>query len=172
MKRRTLLTGAASALALTAGCAGDAPETPDDGPANTESPTPTDDAETESPTATPAPPSIVSRSLEPREECGEAGSATITTDGAAVVVEGCIVGKNGCMVPSLESAAYDAAADELAVGVVTADSSGEDEACTQQIVHRGYAVTVEFDGGLPGTTTVTHDGMEGEREVARAETNG
>ncbi|MBP1988273.1 hypothetical protein [Halolamina salifodinae] len=154
MERRTFLTAAAGLLAATAGCVGGGPETPDDGPATT--PTP----------------SITARSLEPLEGCHEAGSALISADGTTVTVEGCIVGKNGCMVAALDSATYDADADELTVRVVTEDESDTDEMCTQQIVHRGYRATVEFDGGLPGTTTVIHDGMDGEQQVAQAETNG
>jgi hypothetical protein len=159
MERRTFLTGVAGVLAATAGCVGSAPATPDDGPA--------DDA-----TGTPVPPSITSRSLDPRDDCGEAGNASISTDGTSVVVEGCITGRNGCMVAALESATYDAEADELTVRVVTEDESGTDEMCTQQIVHRGYRVTVAFGGGLPGTTTVIHDGMDGERQAAQDETAG
>ncbi|WP_049979901.1 hypothetical protein [Halolamina rubra] len=159
MERRTLLTGAAGALATIAGCVGSSPETPDDGP-----------AATDTPTATPAAPTITARSLEPREECPEPGSASIAAEGSTVTVEGCIVGKNGCMVASLASATYDAEADELAVRVATRDDTDEDEMCTQQLVERGYTVTVEFDGGLPGTTTVTHDGVDGEQQVAQRQT--
>jgi hypothetical protein len=161
MERRTFLTGAAGVLATVAGCVGSAPETPDDGP-----------ADTGDSTETPTPPSITGRSLEPREDCPNPSSASITTDGNSVVVEGCITGRNGCKVAALESATYDAAADELSVRVVTEDESDTDEMCTQQIVHRGYRVTVEFDGRFPGTTTVTHDGMDGERQVAESETGG
>ena len=159
MERRTFLAAATGALATTAGCVGSAPETPDSGSADTPSDTPTT-------------PSIVSRSLEPREDCPERGSASISTDGDSVVVEGCITGRNGCMVAALESAAYDAEADELSVRVETEDESEPDEMCTQALVHRGYTVTVEFENGLPGTTTVTHDGADGERQVAQSETGG
>ena len=115
-------------------------------------------------------PTITGRSLEPREDCSEPGSATISTDGTTVTVEGCIVGRNGCMVASLASATYDAEADELAVRVATRDDADTDELCTQQLVERGYTVSVQFDGGLPGTTTVTHDGADGERQVAQSDT--
>lgn len=157
MKRRAFITAATGLLAATAGCVGGEPSTPDGGSGGT-------------PTSTPASPSISSRALEPREECVSPDDAAISTDGTTVVVEGCIVGKNGCMVAALASATYDADADELAVRVVTEDDSEPDEACTQQLVNRGYRVTVAFDGALPGTTVVTHDGVEGEQEVARAET--
>ena len=160
MERRTFLTGVAGVLAATAGCVGSAPETPDDGPVDS-------DDTTETPTA----PSITSRSFEPRDDCPEAGSASISTDGSSVVVEGCITGRNGCMVAALEAATYEPDADELSIRVVTEDESDTDEMCTQQIVHRGYRVTVAFDGGLPGTTTVIHDGMDGERQVAQSETD-
>ena len=163
MDRRTFLAGAAGASSVLAGCVGSAPETPDDGPATTD---------TESPTGTPTPesPSITSQSLESRGDCDSSGSASIATDGTTVTVEGCIAGRNGCMVAALASASYDADADELSVRVTTEDESEPDEACTQAIVHRGYRVTVEFDGALPGSTTVVHAGMNGEQQVAQSET--
>ncbi|GAB7094872.1 hypothetical protein JCM30237_20250 [Halolamina litorea] len=158
MERRPFLVGTASVLAATAGCVGDAPTTPDDGPAATDTDTPPM-----------SPPTITDRSFEPRENCPEPGSATVSTDDARVIVEGCIVGRNGCMVASLASATYDAVADELSVRVTTVDESEPDEMCTQQLVHRGYRAEIRFDGGLPATTVVTHDGADGEREVARTE---
>ncbi|GAB7012200.1 hypothetical protein [Halolamina salina] len=185
MERRTFLAGTAAALSTVAGCVGDAPETPDggaeptdtDGGTDTETPetdTPEDGTpdDTDTPTETPsgASTAIVSRSLEQQGDCDSPGSASIAADGATVTVEGCIVGRNGCTYPALESARYDADADELTVRVVAEDKSDPDESCTQALVSRGYVVTVEFDGARPGTTTVVHDGAEGQRQVAQSST--
>ncbi|WP_435118603.1 hypothetical protein [Halolamina sp. C58] len=187
MERRTFLAGTAAALSAVAGCVGEPPETPDDGaePTDTDEETDTDTPGTDTPadgtpddTDTPgdtpsgASTAIVSRSLEQQGECDSGGNASISTEGTTVTVEGCITGRNGCMYPALAAASYDADADELTVRVTTEDESDPDEACTQALVQRGYLVTVEFDGSLPGTTTVFHDSMDEERQVARAETDG
>lgn len=155
MDRRTLLTGGGAVLATLAGCTG----------------TPSEGSPTGSPTPTPAPPRITDRSLELREQCERPGTATITTDGDAVVVEGCIVGINGCHRPVLERARYDQAADELQVRVTT-EAPATAEACTQQLVDLPYRVTVTFANGRPGTTTVVHDGANGEQQAGDAETGG
>jgi FtsP/CotA-like multicopper oxidase with cupredoxin domain len=180
MERRTFLAGTVAALSAVAGCVGEPPETPDNGaePTDTEEQTGTDTpadgtpGDTDTPADTPsgASTSIVSRSLEQQGDCNSPGNASIATDGATVSVEGCITGRNGCMYPALGAASYDAEADELTVRVTTENESDPDEACTQALVQRGYEVTVEFDGSLPGTTTVYHDSMDEEQQVARSET--
>lgn len=157
MKRRTFITSAATAFAVTTGCVGSGPETPDNGPAT-------------SPPPTGVPPVIIASSLEPRTECNEPGSATISAEEETVIAEGCIVGKNGCQVAALDTANYDVDSDVLHVRVVTADSSDRDEACTQQLVNRGYRITVEFEGPLPARTTVTHDGVNGEQQAGQSNT--
>jgi len=159
MDRRTMLIGVGTVLATLAGCTG----------ASTEG-TPTDSATpTSTPTPTPAPPRITDQSLEAREQCEEPDAATITTSGDAVVVEGCIVGKDGCQRPVLESARYDERADELQVRVTT-EAPSDAEVCTQQLVDLPYRVTVTFANGRPGTTTVVHDGANGEQQAGEAET--
>jgi hypothetical protein len=182
MERRTFLAGTAAALSTVAGCVGEPPETPDDGaePTDTEGETDTDTPEdgtpedTDTPADTPsgASTSIVSRSLEQQGDCDSPGSASIATEGTTVTVEGCITGRNGCMFPALAAASYDGDADELTVRVTTEDESDPDESCTQALVQRGYVVTVEFDDTLPGTTTVVHDSMDEEQQVAQSETGG
>jgi len=180
MERRTFLAGTVAALSAVAGCVGEPPETPDNGaePTDTEEQPETDTpvdgtpGDTDTPTDTPsgASTSIVSRSLEQQGDCDSPGTASIATDGATVTVEGCITGRNGCTFPALAAENYDAEADELTVRVTTEDESGPDESCSQGLVHRGYVVTVAFDGSLPGTTTVYHDSMDEERQVAQSET--
>lgn len=156
MQRRTYLAAVVAAAGSAAGCTNRG--TPTDTPASTPSATPT-----------PAPPRITDRSFERRENCDESGAATIAVEGTAVVVEGCIVGKDGCQRPMLDRASYDADADELRVRVATETASDAD-VCTQQLVDLPYTATVTFENGLPGTTTVVHDGVDGETQVARAET--
>lgn len=159
MQRRTYLTSIAAALAATAGCTGGS--TGDTGSTESESPT-------ESPTATPSQPRITEYSLEGRENCDEPGAAEIAVDGNDVVVDGCIVGKDGCQVPVLDNVVSEA--DELEVRVTTEKRTDAD-ACTQQLVDLPYRVTVTFENGLPGTTRVIHDGVDGERQAGKAETN-
>lgn len=159
MQRRTYLTSIAAALAATAGCTGGSAG--DAGSTESESPT-------GSPTPTPSQPRITEYSLEGRENCDEPGAAEIAVDGQVVVVEGCIVGKDGCQVPVLDSVGYEA--DELEVRVTTEKRSDAD-ACTQQLVDLPYRVTVAFENGLPGTTRIIHDGVDGERQAGEAETN-
>lgn len=155
MDRRTMLTGVGALLTTLAGCTG----------------APSEGTPTGSPTPTPAPPRIIDQSLEPREQCERPGTATITTDGDAVVVEGCIVGNNGCHRPVLERAHYDQDADKLQVRVTT-EAPSTAEACTQQLVELPYRVRVTFANDRPGTTTVIHDGVNGELQAGDAETGG
>lgn len=165
MQRRSFITTVAAALGtgVTAGCvANDPGGDPATGTEQNESSDSTDSPE---PT-----PSKTGESLERRDECGNPDSASISTESNAVTVEGCIVGKNGCQVPALADATYDADADELTVTVTTEKDSDAD-ACTQQLVNLGYTATVEFEGGLPETTTVIHSGAETDGQVAQAKTN-
>lgn len=167
MDRRTYLaTLAGIATGTVAGCVGSGAGGDDNGGGDdTPSPTPT-----EPPAATPA---MGDPSFERTGDCDSGGSATVSVASNGheeVVVEGCIVGANGCSQAVLGSVDYAAAADELTVVVGTEEERGEDEACTQALVYRGYRVAVPFEGGTPATTAVVHDGAEGRREVARADT--
>jgi hypothetical protein len=163
MQRRTYLAAVAAALGATAGCTGGAGDaaSPTESESATETPTPT-------PTPTPAQPQVTDYGLEPRENCDQRGSASISVDGQDVIIEGCIVGKDGCQEAVLDSVAYEA--DELTVRVATEKREGA-EACTQQLVDLAYTATVAFENGLPGTTRLIHDGAEGEREAGTADTN-
>lgn len=156
MQRRTYLSAVVATAGSVAGCT------------NRGAPTDTS-ASTPSATPTPASPRITDRSFEGRENCGDPGAATIAVEGVTVVVEGCIAGKNGCQRPVLDRASYDARADELRVRVATETPSDAD-ACTQQLVDLPYTVTVTFENGRPGRTMVVHDGVDGEQQVAQAET--
>jgi hypothetical protein len=164
MQRRTYLAAVAAALGATAGCTGGAGDaaSPTESESATETPTPTP------PPPTPAQPQVTDYGLEPRENCDQRGSASISVDGQDVIIEGCIVGKDGCQEAVLDSVAYEA--DELTVRVATEKREGA-EACTQQLVDLAYTATVTFENGLPGTTRLIHDGAEGEREAGTADTN-
>lgn len=165
MQRRSFITTVAAALGtgVTAGCvANDPGGDPATGTVQNGSPDSTDSPE---PT-----PSKTGDSLERRDACGGPDTASISAESNVVTVEGCIVGKNSCQVPALADATYDAEADELTV-TVTTEKDSEADACTQQLVNLGYTATVEFQGGLPKTTTVIHNGAETDGQVAQAETN-
>jgi hypothetical protein len=76
-----------------------------------------------------------------------------------VVVTGTITGHNGCMTAALGSASYDPETDELSVGVVTTRREGtENQFCTQEVVALGYEATFTFEGGIPHSASVSHDG--------------
>jgi hypothetical protein len=171
MKRRALLAAAAGLLPTVAGCVssggGGAPST--ESPSTTTAPSTTDDAS--SPTDTPCPsstPSLVDHSFERREECADPGGATVVFGSCDVAVTGCIRGPDGCSVPALGDVRYDADADVLTVLVTVEREADEDTVCTQAIVDLGYAVTATFEGGLPGTVEVVHEGAYGRAEAARA----
>jgi len=154
MERRTYLSGVAAAAGSLAGCTNRG--VPTDGP-------------TPSPSATPSPPQVNDRSFEKRERCEERGAATIAVEENTVVVEGCIVGTDGCQRPVLDCASCDADGDEL-LARVTTEAPSDADACTQQLVDLPYTATVTFENGLPGTTMVIHDGADGDQQVAQAET--
>lgn len=163
MRRRTLLATAASALALS-GCvsppgAGD----PSDRSPSDDSPSP-DPSSDESPSPTPT---VADYSFSPRRGCETPGEADVVFDAPTVTVTGCLRGPNGCHVPVLDSVAYDADADRLTVVVATESNADDETACTQAIVHRGYEVTVRFDGGLPHRAVVYHEGVDDRVEAAR-----
>ncbi|MFC7132630.1 MULTISPECIES: hypothetical protein [Salinibaculum] len=77
-----------------------------------------------------------------------------------VVVTGTIEGNNGCKTATLGDVSYDPAGDELSVDVQTTDRADvdEDTACTQALVYIDYEATFTFDGGIPGSVSVSHDG--------------
>lgn len=174
MHRRTILRGAvAGAAAALAGCVEDRPAGGggDDG----EDPTGTDDdgsnddgsddgsdgdtdggsGDTDGDSGDA--PALVEAALERRGDCAEPGTAaTVAFDGETVTVDGCLEAANGCVYPELASADY--ADGAFVVAVEGVDESDPDEACTQAIEYRDYAATATFDGGVPETVEVHHDG--------------
>lgn len=153
MRRRQVL--AAIAVGSTVGVGGCV----DGGAGGNETPTESDTptaTPTDSPTPTSEPTAIVDSSLERLGDCaeGDVGTGAPTVESGVVTVEGCLRGKNGCIVPQLESAAYDEGSDTLEIVVVPFEDG---EMCTQQIVYRSYRVTVEFTGRPPGNVTLVQD---------------
>ncbi|WP_058367447.1 hypothetical protein [Haloparvum sedimenti] len=169
MHRRTILRGAAAGVATAlAGCAenstpGDDPTDSEDG--TTEAGDGSDDADGDSggsdggdgtPTDADAP-ALVDAALERRGDCSEPGTAaTVAFADDAVTVDGCLEAANGCIYPELASAGYED--DAFVVAVEGVDESDPDEACTQAIEYRAYEATASFEGGVPATVEVRHDG--------------
>lgn len=91
---------------------------------------------------------------------GRTADATFDEDAGTVVVTGTIVGKDGCATAELGSAIYDADADELHVDVVTTRQEGaEDKVCTQALVDIDYEATFTFEGEIPSSVSISHDGQ-------------
>ena len=164
MRRRTVLAGITALPIASAGCLGAAPSDPDGTDTNGAGNDGTDRDDSETPTETETPPGSTvtgdrfTATFSPRRDCPNPGEATVDFGGdGPVSVVGCVVGKNGCTVARLRGITYDEEADELLVVVTTVEERDEDEACTQQIVHRGYEVTVEVDGAMPASVRVVHD---------------
>lgn len=123
--------------------------------------TPTDDGSTS--------PTITAREFTRTGDCSDAGTAAITFGDSGVSVEGCISGNNGCKEASLAAATCDAPENVLEIVVETVDRSTTATACTEVIVHRGYAAEIGFEGDLPESVVVVHENFEGRTEVASAE---
>ncbi len=166
MKRRGVLL----TLAAVSGCMGGGSATdPPDGSADADrvaSATPSPDGVTS--TANTA---VRIESFAATGECPAAGDATIRVADADVLVAGCLLGANGCAVPALSAAAYDADANVLTV-IVGTDTRGDADACTQVRTRLGYRTRVSLLGGLPDAVSVVHDDADGHREVARRNVEG
>ncbi|WP_235007186.1 hypothetical protein [Haloarcula mannanilytica] len=152
-RRRFLQCGGFAGAAAVAGCLGT-------GPGNEESPT---DGAGEAPGVTETAFSVTKRTAGT-----QANTATVSFDGARVVVEGTIWGANGCKTAELTDAVYDADADELTVAVGTTDMPDAGDMCTQAVMEINYRAVVTLANGRPGTVVVTHDSGDGPTDVATA----
>lgn len=151
MNRRELLAAAGlGAGAFLAGCLGNGDG---GGPAETDSPTSSR--------------SVAETTFDVVENtCGEGRDEASVSFGDHVSVSGTIRGSNTCYTATLDGATYDAAADRLTVRVRSSVPEGrETAACGQCLVDIDYDAAVRFEGGLPGTVVVEHDG----EQVASAE---
>lgn len=183
MHRRTILTGTATLLPVAlAGCTGgsDPGDSGNDGAGgSSETDTPDDLTDTADGDETKTPGDGTgttngstttfdrfTATFSPRERCPNPGEATVDFGGdGPISAVGCVVGKNGCTVPRLRDASYDAGADEVTVVVAAVEERGEDEACTEALVNLGYEVGIETDGEAPTAVRVVHDDVDGRRTV-------
>lgn len=160
MNRRTLLRSVgAVGIAALAGC-GSTDDSADGTPSDTATATPA--------TATPTTPTMTDQNVSiVRIESGQQqDTAGVDVDGTTVTVEGTVWGSDGCTTAELAEASYDAAADELTVGVATTEREAmATDVCTQAIVEIEYRATVTFENGVPGTVVVTHDHGDGPETV-------
>lgn len=96
--------------------------------------------------------------ISPGEEIDDA-DIEFDRDADAVIVDGTIHGSDACQTATLGSVDYDAEADELSVDIVTTlVDDAENRTCMQAIVEIDYTARAEFEGGLPSSATVSHDG--------------
>lgn len=141
--RRRFLTRAGPAIALgLAGCA------------------------TSPPGSNPPTPELVGRSFRTEKpQCGERRhAADVTfedTDGGRVVLTGTIAGANTCQIAALGGVALDETALDVTVTTKNkyADDPDTTPVCGQCIVEVDYRGVFRFDGGLPSTVRVFHEGV-------------
>ncbi|RDI71412.1 hypothetical protein [Halopelagius longus] len=174
MNRRTVLTGTAALLPLAlAGCLGGSAGS--DGETDTETEqtetetTGTDELPTTGDGTSGTHPRFTESSLTPRDECSSPGEASVAFDDEGVTVTGCIVGKNGCTVPSMEDLTYDGREGLVTLVVAAVEERDDDEMCTEALENLGYEARVALDGTVPSAVAVVHDDVNGKREVAREE---
>jgi len=96
---------------------------------------------------------------------GSDGEATIRFESGAVTVVGTITAETPCYEATLLSAEIDDGTLEVVVGTEAVDT---DELCPQCLGAIEYEAAIAFDGGPPASVTVSHDGIDGPTEVARA----
>lgn len=161
MHRRTILHAAVAAVTLpVAGCVGNGPDgsgpddpdgTGDGSDGTAGGSDETDDGDGDAPT-------LVDATLDRRGDCSDSGAtATVAFDAETVTVDGCLEASNGCVYPELADAEY--ADGAFVVSVEGVDESDPDEMCTQAIEYRAYEVAATFDGSVPATVEVHHDGQ-------------
>ncbi|MFB6243742.1 MAG: hypothetical protein ABEH80_06560 [Halobaculum sp.] len=108
---------------------------------------------------------IAAASLDRTGDCAasSAGTASVSTTGDTVVVEGCIEGPTGCSHAAIQSTEYDPATGRLKLVVETVETQA---VCTQQIVYRTYTARVQFAESLPTRVAVVHAGASDTTTVA------
>ncbi|EMA53852.1 hypothetical protein [Halococcus thailandensis] len=95
------------------------------------------------------------------------GSARVTSegDGSRIVVEGTIVGRNGCQSAVLDSVRQEGS--ELIVTIATENEAGTGRVCSMALTELDYRFVVRRDSP-PDSVTVVHRGASGERTVTTA----
>lgn len=170
MNRRDLLrAGGAASVGLLAGCIDRYRDTPDGAaPANgTAGTTTTSDATTGT---TDGEPMLRSDSFEILDAgCGTVGneaSVQFDENDDAVTVEGTIAGSDSCAVARLTSAKYDDG--RFTVTVETKRKTTGTMGCAQCITEIRYRARFAFEGRLPASVAVVHDGQGGRETVTTA----
>jgi hypothetical protein len=83
-----------------------------------------------------------------------------------VTVTGTIEAPDPCHEATIVNATYDAEANALALSVGTESGDGMCQDCVGGVE---YEATVTFDGALPASTTVDHEGTDGATIVTETE---
>ncbi|PSQ16941.1 hypothetical protein BRD00_09160 [Halobacteriales archaeon QS_8_69_26] len=105
-------------------------------------------------------PSVSDRSIETTDAaCGSGGDASVSYEDESVLVRGSLSASDPCHHAELKSAEYDAGSDTLTVSVAAVENEDADM-CSQCVAAVDYEARIEFDGGLPGSVVVEHDGQE------------
>jgi hypothetical protein len=106
-------------------------------------------------------PSLVDSSLSVTDVSSSLTDTTaeVSFDGGenTVGVTGTIEGTDTCQTASLRRVTHNASDGSLRVDIETTDREGAN-GCTQAIVYVDYEATVQFDGGIPTTVSVSHNG--------------
>lgn len=170
MKRRRLLAGAVSGLAVSAGCLDRSDADPTGGEPGSNG-TPGDENGDESRNDDEA---IAGDLVEYDLSTEEApydddlpypdvtfGSETVTITGTIVV------GSPGCKAAEVTEIAYDADEAVLSVEIedVDTDDGDEERICTTEVVAETYELIATFDEGVPETVRVVESGVGGSREL-------
>jgi len=176
MKRRDLLSGLGTVGALSlAGCLGGAGsngvETPPSDTPTSGTPTPTTSTPPPTTSAVPTemPGPVETTFAVGKRSCGSGeDDASVSFADDAVEISGTIGGRDTC--DTAELARVHASDDTLTVRVRTVREEGTDTlACAQCLTDIEYAVTIRFEGVLPGTIEVIHESRNGIVTAARAE---
>jgi len=96
-------------------------------------------------------------SVEGREDASgdeERAEPDFDEDGGRIVVEGVVIGSDGCKTARLREATV--RESSLAVDVETVDDGGG--ACTESLVAIRYTTTFTFEDDIPNEVSVSHDG--------------
>jgi hypothetical protein len=102
---------------------------------------------------------------EKNTSMGGTARVTFEGDGSRIVVQGTIVGQNGCRTAVLESVRQGNSG--LVVTVATERETATGRACSMALVDIDYRFTIRRDSP-PASVTVVHRGATGERTMTTA----
>lgn len=166
MKRRKLLSGFGAGLATASlgGCLSQYRDAVGDGGADAGDTT--EEHPTDEKTTTDQRAMLADTSFEVlQSNCGSpTNEASVAFGEREVTVTGIIAGSNTCYTAKLADASYDPETQSLDLTVASMQKEGA-EACAQCIVELEYEATATFEGGLPESVRVVHEGMDGTETV-------